>query len=95
MIPNKPLHAVSPGKNPQQRSPDANQAPESEKELWKNKRFCCDHCRQPGDVHFRVSTSRQTAWILVCATCWPRFRNEAGYRYGGTRKAKRRNRKRL
>jgi len=94
LIPNKPLHAVSPGKNPQQGSPDANQAPESKEELWKNKRFCCDHCRQPGDVHFRVITARLADWILVCETCWPNFCEQAVYRYGGTRKANRRKRKR-
>jgi hypothetical protein len=30
----------------------------------------------------------------VCETCWPNFREQAGYRYGGTRKANRRKRKR-
>ncbi|WP_156783047.1 hypothetical protein [Synechococcus sp. CC9605] len=49
---------------------------------------------QPGDVHFRVRSAQLADWILVCETCWPNFRDQAGYRYGGTRKAKRRQRKR-
>ena len=80
-------------KNPQQSPQGADLAQESAEELWKNKRFYCDHCRRLGDVHFRVITDQLKKWILVCETCWPNFRNETGYRYGGTRKANRRNRK--
>ena len=92
--PNAALSDVSEAKNPQGK-PQATDSPEeSFKELWKNKGFCCEHCRQPGNVHFRVSTTRLADWILVCETCWPNFRKQAGYRYGGTRKANRRNPKR-
>ena len=80
-------------KNPQRRHQGADLAQESAEELWKNKRFCCDHCRRPADVHFRVTTEQLKEWILVCETCWPNFQNETGYLYGGTRKANRRNRK--
>jgi len=85
---------VNEATNPQRKPQDADPPEGAAEKLWKNGKYCCDHCRQPGDVQFRVSTNRQTDWILVCPTCWPKFRNEAGYRYGGTRKANRRNRKR-
>lgn len=91
---NKALHALTKGKNPQKRPQGADQAQKSAKELWKNKRFCCDHFKQPGDVHFQVSTARLTDWILVCHSCWLNVRSEAGYRYGGTHKANRRKRSR-
>ena len=80
--------------NPQQNREDGDQPQQSTVELWKNQHFCCEHCRRPGGVHFRVTTDRQTGWILVCETCWPNFHSEAGYRYGGTRKANRRKRRR-
>ena len=92
--PNEALSDVSEAKNFQGKPQATDPPEESFKELWKNKRFCREHCRQPGDVHFRVSTTRLADWILVCETCWPNFREQAGYRYGGTRKANRRNRKR-
>ena len=92
--PNEALSAVSEAKNPQQESQQADVRQESGKKLWKNKSFCCDHCRQLGSEHFRVSTERLADWILVCETCLPNFREQAGYRYGGTRKANRRKRKR-
>ena len=82
---NEAPSAVNQAKNPQEGPVE---------KLWKNKSFCCEHCRQPGDVHFRVMTARLADWILVCETCWPNFREQAGYRYGGTRKANRRKRKR-
>ena len=88
------LSAVNEATNPQEKLHGTDPPEESLEKLWKKKRFCCDHCRQPGDVHFRVSTARLADWILVCETCWPNFREQAGYRYGGTRKANRRKRKR-
>ena len=91
---NEALPAVNKATNPQEKLQVTDPPEESVEKLWKNKRFCCDHCRQPGDVHFRVITARHADWILVCETCWPNFREQAGYRYGGTRKANRRKRKR-
>ena len=91
---NEALPAVNEASNPQEKLQGTDPPEESVEKLWKNKRFCCDHCRQPGDVHFRVITARHADWILVCETCWPNFREQAGYRYGGTRKANRRKRKR-
>jgi hypothetical protein len=91
---NEAVPAVNEASNPQEKLQSTDPPEESVEKLWKNKRFCCDHCRQPGDVHFRVITARLTDWILVCETCWPNFREQAGYRYGGTRKANRRKRKR-
>ena len=91
---NEALPAVNEANNPQEKLQGTDPPEESVEKLWKNKRFCCDHCRQPGHVHFRVSTARLSDWILVCETCWPNFRQQAGYRYGGTRKADRRKRKR-
>ena len=91
---NEALPAVTEASNPQEKLQGTDPPEESVEKLWKNKRFCCDACRQPGDVHFRVSTARLANWILVCETCWPNFREQAGYRYGGTRKANRRKRKR-
>ena len=92
--PNKAVFIVSEQTGHQRNPQDADHAQEPPGKLWKNIRICCDHCRQPGEVHFRVITARLTDWILVCDTCWPNFREEAGYRYGGTRKANRRKRKR-
>ena len=80
-------------KNPQRRPQGGDLAQESAEELWKNKRFCFDHCRRPGDVLFRVITYQLKERILVCETCWTNSRNENGYHYGGTRKANRRNRR--
>ena len=81
-------------KNPQRRPQGAELAQESAEELWKNKRFVVITADgRAGDVHFRVITDQLKEWILVCETCWPNFRNETGYRYGGIRKANRRNRK--
>ena len=91
---NEALPAVNGASNRQEKPHGTDPPEESVEKLWKNKRFCCDHCRQPGDVHFRVITARLADWILVCETCWPNFREQAGYRYGGTRKANRRKRKR-
>ena len=91
---NEELPSVNEATNPQGKLQGTDALEESVENLWKNKRFCCDRCRQPGDVHFRVSTARLADWILVCETCWPNFREQAGYRYGGTRKANRRKRKR-
>ena len=91
---NEAPSAVNQAKNPQRKHEGPNPPDGSAEKLWKNKSFCCEHCRQPGDVHFRVSTARLADWILVCETCCPNFREQAGYRYGGTRKANRRQRKR-
>ena len=79
---------------PQQNPRTGGGAKQTPIELWKNQQFCCEHCRRPGAVHFRVTTDRQTGWIMVCESCWPHFQSEAGYRYGGTRKANRRKRRR-
>ena len=88
------LCAVTQEQIPQQIQRDGDQTQKSPIKLWKNQHFCCDYCRRPGNVHFRVTTSLQTSWILVCETCWPKFRNQAGYRYRGTRKSNRRKRRR-
>ena len=90
---NEAVPAVNEASNPQEKLQGTDSPEQWTEILWKNKRFCCDHCRQPGDVHFRVSTARLASWILVCETCWSNFREQAGYRYGGTRKANRRKRK--
>ena len=75
---NEPLLAVTEASNPQEKLQGTDPPEESVEKLWKNKRFCCDACRQPGDVHFRVSIARLADWILVCETCWPNFREQAG-----------------
>lgn len=54
----------------------------------------CDCCQAEGPIQYRVSSDRIKDWMFVCPTCWPRFQTETGYRYGGTRKANRRQRKR-
>ncbi|MAF40482.1 MAG: hypothetical protein CL859_01285 [Cyanobium sp. ARS6] len=56
--------------------------------------FCCELCGRFGSVHFRVRSEATTQWTLVCADCWTGIAAQPGYRYGGTRKANRRNRKR-
>ena len=91
---NEAFPAVNEATNPQEKLQSTDSLEEWVEKLWKNNRSCCDHCRQPGDVNFRVITARHADWILVCETCWPNFREQAGYRYGGTRKANRRKRKR-
>ena len=91
---NAATSAVNEAKNPQRKHEGPNPPEGPDKKLWKNKSFCCEHCRQPGDVHFRVCSAQLADWILVCEICWPKFRDQAGYRYGGTRKANRRQRKR-
>ena len=91
---NEAASAVNEAKIPQRKHEGPNPSEGPVEKLWKNKSFCCEHCRQPGDVHFRVSCAQLADWILVCETCWPNFRDQAGYRYGGTRKANRRQRKR-
>ena len=80
-------------KKPQWKPQGVELAQESAEELWKNKRFCSDHFRRPGDVHSRGITDQLKEWIIVCEICWPNFRNGTGYRYGGTSKANCRNRK--
>ena len=54
----------------------------------------CDCCQTEGPIQYRVRSDRVEGWMFVCPTCWPRFQAQAGYRYGGTRKANRRQRKR-
>lgn len=54
----------------------------------------CDCCQAEGPIQYRVRSDRVEGWMFVCPTCWPRFQAQAGYRYGGTRKANRRQRKR-
>ena len=63
---NEAVPAVNEATNPQEELQGTDPPEESVEKLWKNKRFCCDHCRQPGDVHFRVITARHADWILVC-----------------------------
>ena len=54
----------------------------------------CERCQAEGSVQYRVSSDTSDGWIFVCPACWPQFRQQEGYRYGGTRKANRRRRKR-
>ena len=54
--------------------------------------FRCDRCRGTGPIHYRVRTDLEPQWQLVCPQCWPALREQPGYRYGGTRKANRRQR---
>jgi uncharacterized protein (DUF924 family) len=54
--------------------------------------FRCDRCRGAGSIHYRVCTDLEPQWQLVCPHCWPFLREQPGYRYGGTRKANRRQR---
>ena len=93
-IPNPVIRAVRRKTSLQMNPQDGDQLKKPPGRLWKKHRFCCDQCRQPGEVHFRVTTDRLTDWIFVCETCWSNLREGAGYRYGGTRKANRRKRKR-
>lgn len=58
-----------------------------------NQQQQCDVCHCSGQTHFRVTSDKQTSWLLVCPSCWPTLVQEEGYRYGGTRKANRRQRK--
>ena len=55
---------------------------------------CCDLCGLRGSVHYRVCSDINTQWTLVCRECWTTISAQPGYRYGGTRKANRRKRKR-
>ncbi|MFZ9974301.1 MAG: DUF924 family protein [Vulcanococcus sp.] len=54
--------------------------------------FRCDGCQASGPIHYRVSTASAPDWQLVCPQCWTSLRAQPGYRYGGTRKANRRQR---
>ncbi len=54
----------------------------------------CDCCASPGALHYRVRTDATATWIFVCPSCWPLLKSQDGYRYGGTRKADRRSRRR-
>lgn len=54
--------------------------------------FRCDRCSGTGPIHYRVCTTLQPQWQLVCPQCWPALSEQPGYRYGGTRKANRRQR---
>jgi len=54
----------------------------------------CDCCTTPGVLHYRVRTDAHTDWFFVCPSCWPQVKSQPGYRYGGTRKANRRRRRR-
>lgn len=54
--------------------------------------FRCERCQASGPVQYRVQTALTPAWQLVCPQCWPLLRQQDGYRYGGTRKANRRER---
>jgi len=56
--------------------------------------FSCDLCRLAGPVQYRVCSHSEPQWKFVCRTCWTRVAAQQGYRYGGTRKADRRRRKR-
>lgn len=54
----------------------------------------CDRCGQIGPIHYRVCTALEPQWQLVCPACWKEVESQPGYRYGGTRKANRRQRHR-
>jgi uncharacterized protein (DUF924 family) len=54
--------------------------------------FRCERCQAPGPIHYRVCSNVEPKWQLVCPQCWPLLREQHGYRYGGTRKANRRQR---
>lgn len=54
----------------------------------------CDRCQSKGPIQYRVSSDQIDGWLFVCPTCWPQIETQPGYRYGGTRKADRRKRKR-
>ena len=70
----------------------------AEEEQWLLQRsaggdaFRCDRCRGTGPIHYRVCSAVEPEWQLVCPQCWPALREQPGYRYGGTRKANRRQR---
>jgi len=70
----------------------------AEEEQWLLQRsagggaFRCDRCRGTGPIHYRVCSAVEPEWQLVCPQCWPALREQHGYRYGGTRKANRRQR---
>ena len=53
----------------------------------------CDVCRCSGETHFRVTSDKQKGWLFVCPSCWSSVAQDLGYRYGGTRKSNRRQRK--
>ena len=44
---NEALPGVNEASNPQEKLQGTDALEESVEQLWKNKRFCCDHCRQP------------------------------------------------
>ena len=73
-IPNPVIRAVRRKTNLQMNPQDGDQLKKPPGRLWKKHRFCCDQCRQPGEVHFRVTTDRLTDWIFVCETCWSNLR---------------------
>ena len=56
--------------------------------------FSCDLCRVAGPVQYRVCSQSEPRWKFVCRTCLTSVAAQQGYRYGGTRKADRRRRKR-
>jgi len=56
------------------------------------KALICDGCGGAGPIHYRVCSELKPEWQLVCPQCWPILREQPGYRYGGTRKANRRQR---
>ena len=58
------------------------------------KSFSCDHCGLTGAVQYRVYSGSEPRWRFVCRECWMTVSAQQGYRYGGTRKANRRRRKR-
>ena len=63
----------------------------------KQKRFqfhACDQCSRQGPIHYRVKTAEQPNWQFACPSCWNNLQHQAGYQYGGTRKANRRERQR-
>ena len=52
----------------------------------------CDYCGQDGSVHYRIRTEVSATWRFACPKCWKVQSQEPQYQYGGTRKAKRRQR---
>ena len=50
----------------------------------------CGICQKDDSVHYRVTNSYNPSWFFVCKRCWLDFSRTKGYKYGGTRKSKKR-----
>lgn len=52
----------------------------------------CDLCNQSVEIRYRIQYDSTEKWVLVCPHCWQQVsQNNPYYRYGGTWKARRRN----